>query len=773
MISSPARLPAPNLPAGPRSALVIATTSYDDPLLRQLRAPATDALELAAVLADPAIGGFEVTSVVDRLGHEVRMAIEEFLAGRTPEDLVVVYFSCHGVTDARRRLHFAATDTSKSRLASTGVDSVWVYDRMEECRARRQVLILDCCFSGAFARGAKGAEAVGLDQFTEPGRGRAVLTASNATEYSFETPTSGQPTPASPVSGSIFTAALLAGLRDGSADRDGDGFVTVDEAYAYAYQQVRASGAAQTPQRWLSGGEGQLLLARNPAGRPVIPVALPESLWQALQSPLPNVRIGAVAELSDWLASDDPARVVTALRELEDVAENDILRVAATARSALERDRPPLVFLPSSSARLEEEQAGQILREAEEQSQLDVEEQAQREEAAHYERAGPEPAEGGIVEVTEPEPEDALVEGVSEVSEARPDQPAGSSREPRFTSRRMRVLVTIAVVAVAASAVWLLIRSESGNPGKAPTVAVAPNTSSPPASTTTAPGPTVPQAAAALPNNVIVFPEGTKDNEDIWTVRADGSEHKLLVGNPGTDTWPVISHDRKTVLYVHIEKGAQTLRVVSVDGKGDRLFADVGSICKLTSRPAWSSTGMIAVVCVEGPRIHSIKLVNTHGTVERTLVPPVDYVEDPAFSNDGKFVVYWKEPSTNEVEGGPLYRIGVDGHGERRITDGEPGQDADPAWSPDDDRIAFRRRVDPKSARDIWILNVRTGESRALVTGPSNDQDPSWSPDGRHLVYKCGPNGDADICLVDADGRNPHRLFQSDEPNTAPAWTPR
>lgn len=690
MISSPARLPAPDLPAGPRSALVIATTSYDDPLLRQLRAPSTDALELAAVLADPAIGGFEVTSVVDRPGHEVRMTIEEFLAGRTPEDLVVVYFSCHGVTDARRRLHFAATDTFKSRLASTGVDSVWVYDRMEECRARRQVLILDCCFSGAFARGAKGAEAVGLDQFTEPGRGRAVLTASNATEYSFETPTSGQPTPASPASGSIFTAALLAGLRDGSADRDGDGFVTVDEAYAYAYQQVRASGAAQTPQRWLSGGEGQLLLARNPAGRPVIPVALPESLRQALQSPLPNVRIGAVAELSDWLTSDDPARVVTALHELEDVAENDILRVAATARSALERDRPPPVFLPSSSARSEEEQAGQILWEAEEQTQLDADEQAQREEedAAHYERAGPEPAEGGIVEVTKPEPEDALADGVSEVSEAEPDQPAGSSREPRFTSRRMRVLVTIAVVVVAASAVSLLIRSERGDPGEATTIPVVPSTSSPPASTT-APGPAVPQAAAPLPKNVIVFPEGTKDNEDIWTVRADGSERKLLVGNPGTDTWPVISHDRKTVLYVHIEKGGQSLRVVSVDGKDDRVFASVGSICKLTSRPAWSSTGMIAVVCVEGPRIHSIKLVNMDGTVERTLVPPVDYVEDPAFSDDGKFVVYWKAPSTNELEGGPLYKIGVDGHGERRITDGVPGQDADPAWSPDDDRIAF------------------------------------------------------------------------------------
>jgi uncharacterized caspase-like protein len=136
-------------------ALVIATSTYEDPVLRHLRAPATDAMEFAAVLADPRIGAFEVTSVVDRPAQEVRIAIEEFVAGRTPEELIVVYFACHGVTDARRRLHFAATDTFKSRLAATGVASMWVNDRMEECRARRQVLILDCCISGVFARGAK------------------------------------------------------------------------------------------------------------------------------------------------------------------------------------------------------------------------------------------------------------------------------------------------------------------------------------------------------------------------------------------------------------------------------------------------------------------------------------------------------------------------------------------------------------------------------------------------------------------------------------------
>jgi hypothetical protein len=62
-----------------------------------------------------------------------------------------------------------------------------------------------------------------------------VLTASSATEYSFETPTSEQPSQESSAPGSVFTAALIAGLRDGDADADGNGFITVDEAYTYAY----------------------------------------------------------------------------------------------------------------------------------------------------------------------------------------------------------------------------------------------------------------------------------------------------------------------------------------------------------------------------------------------------------------------------------------------------------------------------------------------------------------------------------------------------------
>ena len=66
MAGSPDTRLVPNLPEGLRAALVIATTSYQDPELRQLRAPAHDADDLAEVLGNPRIGAFTVTRVIDQ-----------------------------------------------------------------------------------------------------------------------------------------------------------------------------------------------------------------------------------------------------------------------------------------------------------------------------------------------------------------------------------------------------------------------------------------------------------------------------------------------------------------------------------------------------------------------------------------------------------------------------------------------------------------------------------------------------------------------------------
>ncbi|MEV7566118.1 caspase, EACC1-associated type [Streptomyces tanashiensis] len=344
MSGSPVTRPAPDLPAERRLALVVATTTYADASLRRLRAPARDAADLSAVLADPRIGAFEVTPVIDKSAHEVRLAVENFLAERNPQDLLVVYLSCHGLVDVRRRLYFAATDSVKNRLAATGLEARWLLDQLEDCRARRQVVLLDCCFSGAFAHGAKGENDLGLAGRFQ-GHGRVVLTASRASEYSFE----GDPVPGADQPGSVFTSALVDGLRTGAADLDHDGYVSVDDAYGYVFDRMRSGAAKQTPQRWLYGVEGQILLARSSAGITITPHPLPEALRSSLDSPYPDIRIGAVTTLGHWLDDSDPARALAARQAVRHIADTDIPDVAAAARALLD-PHPETTDTPGTAA---------------------------------------------------------------------------------------------------------------------------------------------------------------------------------------------------------------------------------------------------------------------------------------------------------------------------------------------------------------------------------------------------------------------------------------
>jgi len=315
--------------SGRRLALVIATGTYADPALAKLRAPGRDATDLADVLGDIEIGGFEVETVLDARAEVLRRQVAEFCAGIGPHDLTLVYLSCHGVLDDRGRLYYATADTDRELLSATALPAAWLNEQLEDCRSRRQILVLDCCHSGAFAKGAKGEGELALGERFE-GRGRVVLTGSRGTEYSFEH---------GDVVGegvsSVFTGALVSGLRSGEADRDGDGQVTIGELYDYVYETVRTREARQTPTLWTYGAEGDLKVAQSPRGRIVEPVPLPEELLTLLESSRPGLREGAVAELAVLLEGSDPGRALSAREALERVAAEDVPRVAKAARAAL------------------------------------------------------------------------------------------------------------------------------------------------------------------------------------------------------------------------------------------------------------------------------------------------------------------------------------------------------------------------------------------------------------------------------------------------------
>lgn len=318
---------------GRRLALVIATSSYADPTLASLRAPGQDAEDLSEILGDAAIGGFAVDLVLNAPADAVRRRVARFCAEGAPRDLALIYLSCHGVLDDRGRLYYATTDTDRELLSVTAIQAMWLNEHLEDCRCRQQILVLDCCHSGAFAKGAKGDGDLALRKTFE-GRGRVVLTASRATEYSFE----GDRVVGESAS-SVFTGALVNGLSTGDADADHDGLITVTELYDYAYQAVRRRETRQTPCLWSYGAEGSLLIAHSPRGAVVEPAPLPDDLVAALESPRPRVRESAVAELADVLAGPDAGRALTARDRLARVAADDIPLVAGAAQDVLDDDR--------------------------------------------------------------------------------------------------------------------------------------------------------------------------------------------------------------------------------------------------------------------------------------------------------------------------------------------------------------------------------------------------------------------------------------------------
>ncbi len=332
------------------------------------------------MLRDPRIGGFEVQVLINSASGEVQEGIEDFCTDRRPDDQLMIYLSCHGVLDSYGRLYYAATNTRRQRLAATAVAAAWLNERLEDCRAHRQILVLDCCHSGAFAKGAKGDGDLALQhRFESHGRGRVVLTASRSTEYSFESgQASGEGVP------SVFTHAIVHGLRTGDADRDKDGLITVTDLYQYVYDRVRAAEPRQNPELWTYGAEGDLLVAHSVRGAVIEPEPLPEDLRMTLESPRRRVRETGVAELADLLDAAGPGLALAARQALERIAEEDHPQVAALARIAVGAPAGAAADhvrreLTDRAHREEHARQEAARREAEEKARREAEEKARRE----------------------------------------------------------------------------------------------------------------------------------------------------------------------------------------------------------------------------------------------------------------------------------------------------------------------------------------------------------------------------------------------------------
>jgi (p)ppGpp synthase/HD superfamily hydrolase/tetratricopeptide (TPR) repeat protein len=235
-------------------ALLIGISKYEFGL-EPLPASERDVQAMEKVLKHPEMGGFDAVEVITNPDpQQMREKIEALFSDCQKDDLLLLYFSGHGITNNRGILYLATPLTQKNRLAATAIQSDFVHDLMASSPSRKQVVILDCCFSGAFAKGMTAkADA-------------AVLTSSGLLEYS---------KPGSDLS--VYTRFLVEGIETGAADLDKDSVISVDELHEYAKQKVQVDSTEMKPEIHAVKAGYKISLAQTPivSSQLLVPIFTP------------------------------------------------------------------------------------------------------------------------------------------------------------------------------------------------------------------------------------------------------------------------------------------------------------------------------------------------------------------------------------------------------------------------------------------------------------------------------------------------------------------
>ena len=105
-------------------ALLIGNDHYDDSRFNPLNAPLRDVDALRDVLLRPDIGAFnDVTVLPNPSVAEAQRAVNVLFAGKSKDDLLLFYYSGHGVKDHHGDLFFTLKASEWEFLDSTALSS--------------------------------------------------------------------------------------------------------------------------------------------------------------------------------------------------------------------------------------------------------------------------------------------------------------------------------------------------------------------------------------------------------------------------------------------------------------------------------------------------------------------------------------------------------------------------------------------------------------------------------------------------------------------------